>query len=294
MIERGWFDAPSSATGRTARCSSARTRGRLLTERDLSTGGQRGDATWPGTRLPGVPLVYDPARGRYEVDGADLALFGEHAICTRRGRRGAAGRAFELCAELLPPLYARAVESISGVDRGRRSSAPPGSCGRRGRSPTTRGAASRCRATPPRSPRDRAALRADRQLRRPGGNVLFPAVPTAGVVGDELPPAERRAVALGSRGAPAGPGAVGVRRRPTSCTAPSLERRALRRARPGRLRRQPAAVARRRPARARGAGRARLLRPRRPVHEPHGRAGRRRPAGRERRSSARRSRSASR
>ena len=123
------------------------------------------------------------------------------------------------------------------------------------------------------------AVRAHRELRRPGRQRAVPRgahrergrrrFPVGGAARPHARPARpaARPVALGARH---------LRRDlPRHPRAASVSR-----ARAGRLRREPPPRPRRRASRARGAGRARLLRPRRPVHEPDGRAGRRRPAGR--------------
>ena len=101
----------------------------------------------------------------------------------------------------------------------------------------------------------------------PGGNVLFAAVPSNPIDGAELLSPQQRAKALGVAAAAAGPGAVRVRhRRGPLHRGP--RRPALPGARAGELRRQPGDGPRRQRPRARRARGARLLRPRRPVHEP--------------------------
>ena len=115
----------------------------------------------------------------------------------------------------------------------------------------------------------------------PGGNVLFPSrAVRERHRGDELLPAAQRARRSAS------PHGRSVPSRWEFVTSDELYRAhlggtALPGARAGRLRRQPAARPRRQPPRSRGAGSARLLRPRRPLHEPDRRAGRHRPAGRQ-------------
>ena len=122
----------------------------------------------------------------------------------------------------------------------------------------------------------------------PGGNVLLPAV--ADGADHRRGPARREAAwrrPIGVRRTSARPGALEQRIDPRFLSR-DPRGRALSGARTDRLRREPAAGPGRSGARARRAGGARLLRPRRPVHEPDGRARRHRAAGRIAASSAKR------
>jgi hypothetical protein len=116
MIEGGWFDEPFVREWTNGPLLVRSDTGRLLTEADLSEGGDPGRyVAWdPST---GRPAVYDPARGRCEVDPADLALFGEHALETPRG--GVRCRtALDLAAARCRTYTPEKVESITGVARG--------------------------------------------------------------------------------------------------------------------------------------------------------------------------------
>src|SRR5439155_1430528 len=87
----------------------------LLTEYDLSPeGSPRKYVAWDAAAQR--PLVYDPALRRYERDGAEPALFGEHEIGTQQGDV-MCRPAFALCAELCRRYSSEAVEAICGVGR---------------------------------------------------------------------------------------------------------------------------------------------------------------------------------
>ena len=111
----------------------------------------------------------------------------------------------------------------------------------------------------------------------PGGNVLFTPVPTNPIDGAELLSPQQLAKAIGLQERPLGPA------RFEFVTGEDLYRAALDHVPTGparcQLRGQPRHGARQQRPGARRAGRSRLRRPRRPVHEPDRRAGRHRAAG---------------
>ena len=112
----------------------------------------------------------------------------------------------------------------------------------------------------------------------PGGNVLFPAVPSNPISGEDLPSAQRLPLPSARRAAArTGPLGQCHQRRPLPRHP---RRKTLSGARPHRLRGQPPPGACRGAQGTRGPGRAGILRPCRPLHEPDGRDGRRRPSGR--------------
>jgi hypothetical protein len=116
MIEHGWFDEPFIREWTNGPLLVRSDTGRFLTEADLSAGGDPGRyMAWDG--FADRPAVYDPARGRYEADLADLALFGEHTLETPKG--GVRCRtALDLAAALCRTYTPERVESITGVERG--------------------------------------------------------------------------------------------------------------------------------------------------------------------------------
>jgi len=203
MIERGWFDRAFVLDWTNGPLLVRSDSGRFLTECDLSTvGSAKKYVAWDAAA--GRPLVYDPATRRYEGEGAEPALTGAHTIRTASGDVECKS-AFELCAELCRRYPPDAVESICGVpaDQVARAAellwtARPvsfyGWSGIEQQSHATQ------------------IFRAISLLYAltgsfdvPGGNVLFPAVPTAGMVGDDVRPAGPPAPALGLRDRPLGP-----------------------------------------------------------------------------------------
>ena len=281
MIERGWFDRDFVRDWTNGPLLVRDDTGRLLREADLDASRQRrqvrrlGRAARPAGGLrPGRPAATSPTarpRARRRVRG-------------RRRRRATSPAApcSHALRRALPPLRPERGRGDHRRRRRRDRGTPPACSGSRGPSPTTPGAASSSRPTPRRSPAPSRQLYAlTGSFDVPGGNVLFPAVPAnrhrrrgAAARAD----APRRSACRTGRSA----------RRAGSTSPPDelydavLDAAAIHGARPGRLRRQSAAGPCRRPARRASPGGARLLRPRRSVHEPDRRAGRHRAAGRQR------------
>ena len=203
MIKRGWYDRAFVRDWTNGPLLVRADNGRLLTERDLSaTGSTQRYVVW--NEAKGRPLLYDPAFGRYEGDTAELALFGEFPIETVQGRvacRPAFDRMAECCGQYTPER----VEAICGISQDQ----------------TERSAQMLWEARPvayyawsgvEQHTNATQTARAIAQLYAltgsfdaPGGNVLFPSVPTANVGGEEFLPAEQRARALGLPERPLGP-----------------------------------------------------------------------------------------
>ena len=203
MIKRGWYDRAFVRDWTNGPLLVRADNGRLLTERDLSaTGSTQRYVVW--NEAKGRPLLYDPAFGRYEGDTAELALFGEFPIETVQGRV-ACRPAFDLMAECCGQYTPERVEAICGISHNQ----------------TERSAQMLWEARPvayyawsgvEQQTNATQTARAIAQLYAltgsfdaPGGNVLFPSVPTANVGGEELLPAEQRARALGLPERPLGP-----------------------------------------------------------------------------------------
>ncbi len=203
MIERGWFDRDFVRDWTNGPLLVRSDTGRFLTERDLSAeGSPKRYVAWDA--VAGRPLVYDPATRRYGSHGAEPALTGAYSIATPSGAV-ACKTAFQLCVELCRRYMPAAAESITGVPAAQieraaellwtaRPVAFYGWSGIEQQSNATQ------------------IFRAISLLYAltgcfdvPGGNVLFPSVPTAGVLGDDLRPAGKRAPALGLRDRPLGP-----------------------------------------------------------------------------------------
>ncbi|WP_242338450.1 MULTISPECIES: molybdopterin-dependent oxidoreductase [unclassified Anaeromyxobacter] len=203
MIERGWFDEPFIREWTNGPLLVRSDTGRLLTEADLSEGGDRGRyVAWD--RPAGRPTVYDPARGRYEVDSADLALFGEYALETPTG--GVHCRtAFDLAAARCRTYSPERVESITGVERGEVEHAARLLWEARPLAYYAwSGVEMQTNATQiARAIAQLSVLTGSFDAR--GGNVLFPAIPTPVVGSQGLPQPERPAVGLGVAERPLGP-----------------------------------------------------------------------------------------
>ena len=203
MIERRWYDRDFVRDWTNGPLLVRSDNGRLLTERDLSPAGSaRKYVAWDEAAQG--PLVYDPARRRYERDGAEPALFGEYKIATEQGIV-ICRSAFELCAELCRRYPAEAVEAICGVGRDQIESAARLLWESR---PVSHFAWSGVEQQSNATQIFRAisvlyALTGS--FDASGGNVLFPSVPAANIAGDELLSADQAARALGLPERPLGP-----------------------------------------------------------------------------------------
>jgi anaerobic selenocysteine-containing dehydrogenase len=203
MIERGWYDRAFVHDWTNGPLLVRSDNGRLLTEADLSpTGSDRRYVAWNEAKRCSV--LYDPALGRYERDNLELALFGEFKMDTLQGKV-ACRPAFDLVAEVCRRNTPERVEALSGVRRDQVESAARLLWEAR---PVAyyawSGIEQQTNAT--------QIARAIGQLYAltgsfdaQGGNVLFPAVPTENVAGEELMTAEQRARALGLAERPLGP-----------------------------------------------------------------------------------------
>jgi anaerobic selenocysteine-containing dehydrogenase len=203
MIERGWYDHAFVRDWTNGPLLVRSDTGRLLTERDLSPeGSARRYVAW--NAAAGRPLIYDPAHRRYEPDGAESTLFGEHKISTEQGEV-VCRPAFELSVEVCRRYAPEAVETICGVGRDDVESAARLLWESR---PVAYYAWSGVEQQSNATQIFRAisflyALTGSFDAR--GGNVEFPAVPAGNVAGEELLSAEQRARSLGLADRPLGP-----------------------------------------------------------------------------------------
>ena len=203
MIERGWYDRAFIRDWTNGPLLVRADNGRLLTESDLSAAGsaQRYLAWNEGK---GCPIRYDPATGGYEGNTVELALFGEFTIETLQGRV-VCRPAFDFTAELCRRYAPERVEAICGIDRKQIEAAAQILWEAR---PVAYYAWSgvEMQSNSTQIARAIAQLYAlTGSFDALGGNVLFQAVPTANVGGEELLPAEQRARALGLLERPLGP-----------------------------------------------------------------------------------------
>ena len=202
MIERGWYDHAFVRDWTNGPLLVRSDDGRLLTERDLSSeGSDRRYVAW--SAATGRPLVYDPALRRYEPDGSEPTLFGEYKIGTERGEV-VCRPAFELSAEVCRRYSPEAVASICRVGRDQVEKAARLLWESR---PVAYYAWSGVEQQSNATQIFRAislvyALTGSFDTQ--GGNVMFPAVPTVNVAGEELLSPEQRARSLGLPDRPLG------------------------------------------------------------------------------------------
>lgn len=203
MIERGWYDREFIRDWTNGPLLVRADNGRLLTQRDIAPEGSAGRyMAW--SQALSRPICYDPARGAYESQQPQPALFGTFKIETAGGEV-ICRPAFDLLAELCQSRRPEGVQAITGV----------------GAEQIVAAAHMLWEARPlayyawsgvEMQTNSTQIARAIAQLSvlagsfdAPGGNVLFAAVPTANVDGQELLPAEKRARTLGLADRPLGP-----------------------------------------------------------------------------------------
>ncbi len=203
MIERGWYDRRFLLDWSNAPFLVREDTGRLLVEKDLvAGGGERRHLAWD-TRADG-PVVHDPARGRYERADIDLALEGEFTVVTAEGEvacRPVFAHYAALCRRHSPEEIEKTcwigrdqLERTADLLWNARPTAYYAWSGHEQHANTTQTA------------RAISLLYAlTGCFDQEGGNVLFPAVPSAPVTGEDLPGAKRMAPALGLEERPLGP-----------------------------------------------------------------------------------------
>lgn len=207
MIERGWYDRDFIRDWSNGPHLVRADTGRLLTEADLTPGGDaRRCLAWDTVAARLVP--YDTAAGRYDDDSANLALEGEYRIATASGEV-ICHPAFELYRRLCRQYPPETVEAICWIPRAQVEEtarliwhARPVSyyawSGHEQHANTTQTARAMS-----------LVYALTGSFDGPGGNVLFPVPPAAPITGDELPSAKRMAPALGLAKRPLGPARTG-------------------------------------------------------------------------------------
>jgi anaerobic selenocysteine-containing dehydrogenase len=207
MIERGWYDREFIRDWTDGPLLVRTDNGRLLTQSDLvPDGSSQKYLAWSEgmERL----VTYDPAAGLYEGGHPDPALSGTFTVETLQGQV-VCHPAFELTAELCRSYPPERVEEICGVESHQVEKAAKILWEARPVAYYTwSGVEMQSNST--------QTARAIAQLYTltgsfdsPGGNVLFPAVPTANVLGRELLPPAQRARVLGMQERPLGPPRMG-------------------------------------------------------------------------------------
>jgi anaerobic selenocysteine-containing dehydrogenase len=203
MIERGWYDREFIRNWTNGPLLVRMNNGHLLTVGDLSENGSARQYIAWSEAMDG-PILYNPATGSYEGDHPEPNLFGTYTIKTLQGEI-TCKPAFELTTDLCRQYPPERVEAISGVSREQiegtarmlweaRPVAYYAWSGVEMQSNSTQIA---------RAIAQLYALTGSFDC--PGGNVLFPKVPTVEIEGKELISDGQRARTLGLPERPLGP-----------------------------------------------------------------------------------------
>jgi anaerobic selenocysteine-containing dehydrogenase len=208
MIERGWYDRDFIRDWSNGPLLVRRDTGRLLTERDVTQGGsEQRHLAWDTTT--GRPVVYNPVAGRYERANASPALEGEYRLTTTGGPV-TCEPVFALYAALCRGYSPERVEVTCWIPREQLEQAARLLWESR---PVAYYAWSghEQHATVTQTARAMSLLYAlTGSFDRAGGNVILPIVPSAPVVGADLPAAKKMAPALGLAERPLGPARNGA------------------------------------------------------------------------------------
>jgi anaerobic selenocysteine-containing dehydrogenase len=203
MIERGWYDRDFIRSWSNGPLLVRADTGRLLTECDLEPNGDaRRPFAWD-TAEAGL-VGYDISTGCYDGHSASLALEGEFRIATRQGEV-ICHPAFELYAKLCRRYPPEAVEAICWIPEAQIEEAARLIWHAR---PVSYYAWSghEQHANATQTARAMSLLYAlTGCFDMPGGNVLFPAPPTAPITGEDLPSAKHMALPVGLAERPLGP-----------------------------------------------------------------------------------------
>ena len=203
MISRGWYDREFVRAWTNAPHLVRPDDGRLLRAADLAEGGDAGHfVAWDAKA--GEPVAYDPATGRYGARVEDLALEVESIVATKQGMlrcRPVFAHYAELCAGYAPDRVAKIcwiapdeIEAAAQLIWNSRPVSYYAWSGHEHHANTTDTA------------RAMALLYAlTGSFDQRGGTVLFPAVPTPSITGEDLPAARNMAPAVGAEQRPLGP-----------------------------------------------------------------------------------------
>jgi anaerobic selenocysteine-containing dehydrogenase len=203
LIERGWYDRDFICDWSNGPFLVRSDSGRLLRESDLVPGAPAGNfLAWDAAA--GRPVVYEPANGRYRQASRSLALAGEYRLATATGFvscRPVFDHYAALCRNYPPEVVEATcwiapaeLEAAARLIWHARPLAYYAWSGHEQHVNTTENA------------RAIALLYAlTGSFDAPGGNVLFPAVPSAAVTGEELARGKPFAPAIGLAERPLGP-----------------------------------------------------------------------------------------
>ncbi|HEY4470459.1 MAG TPA: molybdopterin-dependent oxidoreductase [Stellaceae bacterium] len=203
MIERGWCDRDFIREWSNGPHLVRADTGRLLTEADVSAGGDAKRLLAWDTAAARL-VLYDTATGRYDSGTANLALEGEYRMATPQGEV-ICHPAFELYTRLCRRYPPEAVEAICWIPQTQIQEAARLIWHSR---PVSYYAWSghEQHANVTQTARAMSLLYAlTGSFDRPGGNVLFPAPAAAPITGDDLPAAKNMGPTLGLEERPLGP-----------------------------------------------------------------------------------------
>jgi anaerobic selenocysteine-containing dehydrogenase len=203
MIERGWYDQEFVRAWSNGPFLVRSDTDRLLKAEDLVSGGRSGQfVAWDSQSNHTVS--YDPATARYEAPAEHLALRGEYTVATVDGPINCRP-VFDCYAALCKKYSPEVIETTCWI--------PPGQLEQAARTiwharPVSYYAWSghEHHANATETARAMAMLYAlTGSFDAAGGNVLFPAVPSGPITGEDLPAAKRLAPAIGFAERPLGP-----------------------------------------------------------------------------------------
>jgi anaerobic selenocysteine-containing dehydrogenase len=203
MIEREWYDQEFVRAWSNGPLLVRSDTNRLLKAEDLASGGSPGQfVAWDS--LTNCLVSYDPVAGRYAAPSEHLALRGEYIIATSDGAiscRPVFDRYAALCKRYKPEV----IEATCWIPCGQLEETARIIWHSR---PVSYYAYSghEHHANATETARAMAMLYAlTGSFDAAGGNVLFPAVPTSSITGEDLPAAKRLAPAIGFTERPLGP-----------------------------------------------------------------------------------------
>lgn len=203
MIQHGWYDADFLRAWSNGPLLVRGDTGRMLTAHDLTPDGDpRHYLAWDTATAR--PVAYDTSTGRYNGDTTRLALEGEYRIATAQGEV-VCQPAFALYAALCLRYPPEVVESTCWIPRAQLEETARLIWQSR---PVSYYAYSghEHHANVTETARAMALMYAlTGCFDAPGGNALLPAVPSAPIIGEDLPAARQLAPALGAAERPLGP-----------------------------------------------------------------------------------------
>jgi anaerobic selenocysteine-containing dehydrogenase len=213
LMEESWYDASFARQWTNGPFLLNTETQKVLTEADLTAHGSPDRyVVWDESKDQAV--IYDPATGVYERDGAQPALFGARSLKGKDGRKIPCRPVFERLGEIASAFAPERSEKITWVPADKVwQSALLLAHNRPVSLYMWNGIGQHTNATQTsRAIASFYALLGD--FDRPGGNVIFPRVPTNDVGGKEFLPKEAAALRIGREKKPLGPPAT-----PGNCAA---------------------------------------------------------------------------